>query len=336
MLPLKRNTRIEISFLGVLWLFGASSVLASEPHNEVSSTQDAVKKAQVCGVLQDFDGKVQVLDSSRSVVIDSESQAAIPCEGWISVQSGWASVRHVDGAQIQLGSGTFLRLDRTNRDEPFVLYRGQVHVEVGHGAKSLKLLTANARVDLESGRAIVLYREDQEETQLMGLDRVAHLRSRFDADTQVEVGPGFESHIDTKALRLTPSSPSRMLLVDIDLKMKELHLSIRDRTLAIKWAKRGQERAQNEFRHARRLAGLVFESSDYVRHKASPEDDALKSKLRRSMTGGSAEGDSLSDFEVHRKTASAETARILVDKKKKEDDQEKRKLIDRLSRMGAE
>jgi hypothetical protein len=335
----RQITAITSAAFLVASLFASPSAWAIESATAEVSSADPLKKVPVCATLADFDGKIQLLDSSRSFVIDTEPNAAVPCGGWISVQTGWALVKHRDGYRLQIGAGTFLQFARPEDEDPLVLYRGQFHLESGQGSDEVVVLTANARIRQKSGRSIMIYSELSEESQLISIDKVASLESRFEPETAVPVRPGHVSSLNQKALRLVPTAPAILPIAQLQTKVKELSLPLKMQRDSVRLAKLGQERRIQDARQSRKPAGLVFEPGSYVRHKERPEDAALKQKLEERVVGGAEGRKAL--MRPSRSAAGVRSAKVsVVDplaglerRRKAEEDQEKARLMDALSRI---
>ncbi len=337
-------TRWAFAFVGLF--VGISGAQALERAPAGVTTQAPLAGVPVCAVLDDFDGKIQLLDSSRAFVIDTEPNAAIPCGGWISVQTGWAKVIHRDGYRLQIGAGTFLQFARPEEEEPLVLYRGQFLLDAGNGSEEVTVLTANARIRQKSGRSLVIYSEASEESQLISVEKTATIESRFEARTLVPVRVGHLSALNQKALRLLPTPPAAVTIVQLKSKLRELGIPSRNISEAVSLAQLGQERRIQDTRSSRKPAGLVFNPSSYARHQSRPEDPALNRELEARATGGVERPKTLlypkklaKASGVARTTAAQPRFDPLVGldrKKKKEEEQERVRLLDALSRVRAE
>lgn len=339
--PRRKLRPAIISAVSAVWMAATlPSAYAFEGATAETSSAAPLAHVPVCGTLSDFDGKIQLLDASRSFVIDTEPNAAVPCGGWISVQTGWATVKHRDGYRLQIGAGTFLQLARPDEDDPLVLYRGQFQLEAGQGSDEVVILTANARIRQKSGRAIIIYAESREETQLIAIDRVASLESRFEPGTLVPVRSGHVSSLNQKAMRIVPTAPAILPIAQLQIKLKELALTPKVQRESIQLAKLGQERRINDARQSRKPAGLVFEPGSYVRHHSRPEDAGLKQKLEERIVGGAEARRAL--LSPRRSAAGVQSAKVSVvedplvgleRRRKADDDREKARLIEALSRI---
>lgn len=335
----RMNRRITSAVVLAASLFLSPSAHAVESAAGEVSSINPMKAIPVCATLNDFDGKVQLLDSSRSYVIDTEPNAAVPCGGWISVQTGWAAVKHRDGYRLHIGPGTFVQFARQDEEDPLVLYRGQFHLETGQGSDEVTVLTANARVRQKAGHSIVMYIEEHEESQLIAIDKVASIESRFEPETAVSVRPGHVSSLSQKAMRLLPTAPAILPIAQLQVKIKELALPYKLQRESVRLAKQGQERRIQDTRQARKPAGLVFEPGSYVRHKPRPEDPKLKKKLEERIVGGAENRQAL--LRPSRSAAGVRSAKMTVvdpvsgleRQRKAEEDQEKARLMEALSRI---
>ena len=85
-----------------------------------------------CGILENFLGDVQILGVDRSTLIDPKIHAPLPCGTWVSVNRGWAQIRHQNGPHVHLSGQTFVQLNDFRKegdfkDDHFILYRGQIY-----------------------------------------------------------------------------------------------------------------------------------------------------------------------------------------------------------------
>ena len=101
-----------------------------------------------CGILERFEGVVQILDSGRSKVVDVSRKVPISCGGSLSVGKGWAQVRHRDGHRFYLSSDSFIELpfaeSMSQSGDHVTLFRGELYAQVEQGSGEFRVLTANA------------------------------------------------------------------------------------------------------------------------------------------------------------------------------------------------
>jgi hypothetical protein len=200
-----------------------------------------------CAIISAVAGQVDVLDSSRTHLLDSAEKASIPCGSWVSVGKGSVELKHRDGFKLNAGAGTFLQLPEPNTDGKYsgdqaILFRGQVFAQAGGGSGQLRVLTANARARVQRGSAIVVYSQEDEETQIVALDHSSTLENRFQVSRKVEAKAGEATSLNFKQLRVVPSTPRAVALAALRPKFDDLRVPERDRKTALRTAQARQER----------------------------------------------------------------------------------------------
>jgi len=247
-----------------------------------------LEKVPTCAMLEDYEGQVLLVDASRSFLMDTFNRAGIPCGGWISIDQGWAKIKHRSGYRTRVGAHTFVQVAR-EETEQFVLYRGQVLIESGDGAPEARVLTANARYRLERGRVLVVYNEQDEETQVIALTGEGKFENRFVSENSIALKPGQSSTLHQKALRVLPDTPLAVSTADLRSKLAALHVPEKEKVQILAQAK---ERADHGLALAQRRspAGIVFHSKNYERHSRTPDDDALRKKFEAHAVGRGAAG----------------------------------------------
>jgi hypothetical protein len=200
-----------------------------------------------CAMIAEVDGQVDVLDASRTHLLDSSKKASIPCGSWISVGKGSVQLKHRDGFRVHAGAGTFVQLPEPNVDGHFsgdqaILFRGQVFAQAGGGSQQLRVLTANSRARVQRGSAIVIYSQDDEETQLIALDHGSSLENRFQTSRKVDAQAGEATSLNFKQLRVVPSTPRAVALAALRPKFDDLRVPERDRQMALRTARSRQDR----------------------------------------------------------------------------------------------
>lgn len=200
-----------------------------------------------CAVLESFSGEVQILDSTRSRLLDTFSKAPIPCGSWVSVVTGWASLVHREGYRVKLAANTFVEVPEpsaasTGSGDQFMLFRGQIYAISGDGSKELRISTANARARMSRGRLILVFNHSEEETQLITLANRASLENRFENSRKILAKAGESSSLNFKMLRVVPSAPRAISETAMKVKMDELAFDDRERVYALKVVRLRQER----------------------------------------------------------------------------------------------
>lgn len=200
-----------------------------------------------CALIAEVGGQVDVLDASRTHLLDSSEKAAIPCGSWVSVGKGSVQLKHRDGFRIHAGAGTFVQLPEPNFDGRFsgdqaILFRGQIFAQAGGGSRQLRILTANARARVQRGSAIVIYSQEDEETQIIALDHASSLENRFQTSRKVDVQAGEATSLNFKQLRVVPTTSRVVALAALRPKFDDLRVPERDRQAALRTARSRQDR----------------------------------------------------------------------------------------------
>lgn len=188
----------------------------------------------MCGTLSGFSGNVQLLDSSRSDFQTIEKGGAIRCGDWVGTEEGAVDFKLASGARVIVGPRTFLQVVNAEEgasQDPIILYRGEVFVE---SKKPLSVVSANARLRIQGGKAVVLFVEDSNETQVVNLDGKMSFENRFMTDRPTELTPGYVSMFGANRERSVPNDPR---LADADslekhLKLLEVPTAIREKIVA--------------------------------------------------------------------------------------------------------
>lgn len=227
-----------------------------------------------CAVLEEFDGDVQILDAERESLLKSGFNSSIPCGGWISVDRGWAEVKHRQGYRFRIRAGSFVQFfDHANgrhktADDHVVLFRGSMLAKVIGSDEELRILTANARTRLKVGRVLVTYAPTREETQVYAVTRTATLENRFAPEASMEVRAGEASSLNLGIARLSPSTPravsfasARDQLSDLGLEESELKSA-----LASAIERRGRKLA-SALPGSGNASRAMTAESDYERHR---------------------------------------------------------------------
>jgi hypothetical protein len=239
--PRRERTRKTSKALLLAGLLGVSAAAhAREAATPLSSDVP-------CSVLEKFGGQVQVLDPARTQLIDATAETGIPCSGWVSIGRGWARIRHRDGYRFYAGSGTFIQIPEggSDPDAPFdqvILFRGQLYGQAGEGSRELRVLTANARARIRRGTSVVIYNQEDQETQLVALEYSSTLENRFQDSRRIKVNAGEATSLDFRALRVVPTTPRAVAISSLRQKLADLHVGERDKKSAVRAAQKRQDR----------------------------------------------------------------------------------------------
>ncbi|MGK5088869.1 hypothetical protein WDW86_15025 [Bdellovibrionota bacterium FG-2] len=347
--------RIKLLLSLALAVFGGSGVAVAVEIDQHPSA------AVPCAVLEKFGGKIEIMDSTRTHLVDAVMRAGVPCGGWVSVGKGWAEFRHRDGFHVSLSDQTFVQFLESNIDgkesgDHVVLYKGQVYAKAGSGTGEFRAVTSSSRARLTRGAILLLADSSSEalgdETQLVALENVARLENRFESSKQIDVSSGEASSINFKLLRVVPTAPKVVAITELRPRLGSFHLEEREQGKFLRIAQKRQDR---------KLASVSGLGGDVIKSRApasvpsnkSParaakgfmsgsvigdEETMLKTHLERKLAGGEAIGEEILHPDTYH--GREQKAGVVVDagieKKKKftkAEDQEKKKLIEELSQI---
>ena len=326
-----------------------------------------VPEAQVdvsvpCAVVEDFNGGGDILTPSREFLSPIQKDAGVPCQGWLSVKTGHVILKHLEGQKIHLGESGFIQVrlgnpDGKNQDDQLILLRGEAFVQSTNGSVPFRVLTTHSRARVENGSMIIVYNQEQEESQVFALGGKVSFENRFISANRTDLRPGEVSSLNLEAGRVVPAHPQAVALATLKPKFVALEIESRDRDHAVKSAK---QRAQKIFSTnllnpvissaPSKIADLEAEKiqaslavkaeelkrSSYRRHETRKEAAAMTHQvLQRSVAGlrGTA---SL----LHPTHTNKSTVVQVIDAdprgKKQATDLDKKKLIEELSRIKEE
>ncbi|MCM2279505.1 MAG: FecR domain-containing protein [Oligoflexia bacterium] len=345
MSPLRAKS-IEAALFAVL-LFPAA-LHAAHPRQEPEGPLP-------CGVIEEFRGAVQIMDPSRTRLIEPELRAAIPCGGWISVGKGRVRISHRDGFQVHLSSNSFAQFPEPNADgkfsgDPVVLYRGQAYARAFDGARQLSVMTANGRVRVSRGAALVLFNQGDDQTQVVALEGTVSFENRFQKARQVKVAPGETSMLSFRQARVVPSSPKAIALAALRPRLAELGVGEKETRFALAKAKARADRkfaaALDVAKEAKDDVAIASSASRGEASRRAPaseaaakQEDGVQAHLARRLAGGIDLGERLllsghgGGQSPRARLEIADPAEKLEARARQKEDLEKRKLIDELSRI---
>ncbi len=362
-MQLLRNSSARFIILPVILLFIlnflkiSSGSCAEDKSSEVPSS---VRPAVPCGVLEAFTGDVQILDANRTHLITATSRANLPCGSWVSVNQGWAEIRHQNGPRIHLAKQSFVQLPDFRTDPLFkgdhiVLYRGEIYAEVGDGEEEFRIVSSIGRARLKNTKVILLLNQAHEETQLIALQNSATLENRFETNRKVKIQAGEETSLNFKLLRVIPALPSAISVSSLKPKLNELGVPENDRIEAIRAVLRRQGRTFPEHPRDLPVDDAEPEEKDdpsrkpakektgsYLRHMPEKEDQMLHSYWVTKMAGGQQVGEKI----LYPDKFYGKSQRIRVEvldpaeklnkKLQKQEEVEKKHLMEELSQIRVE
>lgn len=304
----------------------------------------------LCGVLERTAGDAQLLDPSRTQLLDTLPRTGLPCGSWASVgEAGVIALRLKEGFRIQIGAGSFVQL--VAGPEQLIVYRGQVHAESQDSSGELRILTPNARARMSRGKAMVVYSLKTEESQLVTLENKASLENRFKPHPKVFAKAGEATSVNFKLMRSAPSTARAVSVAALKEKLALLPLDEHEQADAIQTARlRGERRIPASLKEEEGASSTSASggarvpasdrSSQYLRHRPDPENDELKKKMHDRAVAGipASKGGGEKLLFPTRKgrpqmgASSSDPGEVLRMRKQKQDESEKSRLLEELSK----
>jgi len=319
-----------------------------------ASAADAMANVP-CGVVERVDGEVQILDKSRTQLSDAIRGSSVPCGGWVSIIRGWAQVKQRNGHLIHVGPSSFVQFqdaDQADADH-LVLFKGEIYTVAQSGEGQLRVTTANSRVRVNRGRALVVFNHEREETQLVAFQRGSTIENRFETSRLVAVGAGEMSIFNTQLQRVIPGNPQAVSLASLKPRLAELHVSEADQREANKVVMTRQERKfasrlvetdeETGFQRVpkARKRGLASSGKpySYSRHEQDSMNPVLHHHWVKRIVGGEDIGERI--LHPDKFYGRSQRVRIEVEDpmarfnalKKKKMDEEKQRLIEELTQI---
>lgn len=342
-----RNKRLLGVFLG--WF-----AVASAPAWAKSPAAPADTSPVLCGTLETSSGDLQILDSARTRLLEALPGSGLPCGAWISVgtgESSWAVIRHRDGVTLHAAAGTFLALDAGS--DQVILYRGDIFGRSDGGTPELRVITANAKIRIPQGMAMVTYGQADEETQIVSLEGSSSIENRFVPRARVSVKEGEASSLNFKLLRTVPSAPKAIASSDLRAKLKAFPIDDRIHNQAIHAAYQRAERKfastfDEEMRRKAEAASSrapASEAGDPAKAEAkakaaAAQERRLKAHWIGKIVGGAPMDEKdISSRRESRKPASTGSAEVedtearFIARKKADETKEKKRLLEELSKL---
>ena len=381
MRPLLRN---KLATVLILFMSGALAHAHEGIHKESSGEVHKKESSEVkedtpvlieapCGILESFSGNLQILDSTRSHLLETNVRSPIPCGSWVSVSQGWAQIRHQNGPHVHLGSQTFIQLVDFRKDDQFkddhlVLYKGQVYVQAGNGEEEFRLVSSGGRARVKRGKIIFIFNTQDDETQLIALENSATLENRFEPTRKIKVHDGEATELNFNMVRVVPGLPRALSISSLKPKLTELRvlesdqyeliqtaLRRQDRKLAMslngdeeeqspRSKKKNSDKSLGEESHSegRKPASIVGSKESYLRHEPSTVDAALHDHWVKKMVGEEQVGERI----LYPDKFYGKSQRVSIEiedpttrgkgKKNKVEDVEKKRLIEELSKIRME
>ncbi len=341
MTPLRFTPRIRLPlFIGLAFVASLRLAFGSQL---ISSDTSAVP----CGLLEEVRGTVQLLDASRTSIREAEKKAPLACGSWITSAGGWARIKLRDGFTLHLGANSFIELTESNTDgknsgDQAVLYRGEIYAKAEAGSGELRVLTANGRVRIRRGAMTVLYNRESQETQVVALEGAAAIENRFQGSARVAVNAGEASSLSLDLQRVVPASPRAVAIASLREKLASLRVPERASAEAVR---------QTQQRHDRKIASAI-EALDAKPAQGEPRaEPAAAEKVPAPRKGAKAqrktasvssryashqkraEDPQLRQHMIERVTGGVDASELRL---RKEEETEKRRLIDELSKIREE
>lgn len=321
---------------GVFVLFSSVSVFAAHPD------RDGAKESP-CAVLQRFGGDVQVLDPTRTQILEIADHAGIPCGSWITVTKGFAEFSHRQGFNLHLGENTFVEIFDHNAkektgDDHVILYKGSVYAKVHAGQQELRIMTTNARIKTQLGTAFVVYNEKSQETQATALENSIIFENRFNVAHPIRLGPGEASYLNLNHLRLMPSTPRSVSVADLKGHLDVLSLSKEEMKTALRSVyHRGERQLASDLREKKIKKDPKRSPASYARHPSGADDRKAHNAWTERLVGDRGFSERLlypKQFHGKPRPARVKVEEVSIGNRgPASEDAEKRRLIEELSKI---
>lgn len=304
-----RNPTTKILLAGLVLLAGSPSGISRHAFADAKPASPNVHAepitAEFCANVKAFAGDAVLLDSSRLHVDDARVGFAVPCDGWVSVRTGWIELKHRDGHMVRLGENSFVQFN--GEQESLTLLRGLIHVQAFDDGADLRMVTPNARARMKQGSGILLYSPERQRSQWVTLSRLAVLENRFEPESQMTVAEGEGSVLDLARSRVTPAASRAVTVASLKPLLKSLDLPEKVQKGAIQVALIRQRRAVpailgeggllagshpvgqqgHELRSPASIGGRARKDRAlYERHSNDQKDAKIERHLAQKQTGG--------------------------------------------------
>jgi hypothetical protein len=310
-----------------------------------------------CGILEGFLGDVQILGSDKKELIDPKIRTPLPCGAWISINRGWAQIRHQNGPHVHLSGQTFAQLNDFRKEGDFkgdhlILYRGQIYAVAGDGEDEFRILSSTGRARVKRGKVVILFSPVESNMQLIALENYATLENRFEVSRKIKVQAGESSELNFRLMRVTPTPPKAVSVAALRPRLAQLRVLEGDQFEAIRAVVRRQNRQfasnlsidEDGFEPEapvadRKLASTSKAKSNYSRHPQDSSGPALREHWVTKLVGDKKSGEKLlfpNKLQNQLPNQLEDPSEKLNIKKKTEHDEEKKRLIEELSHIRTE
>jgi hypothetical protein len=351
------NVVVQNVTLSKLRLLGAIfCAIVSLPAYSANKPLPQGREAAPCALVERFDGDVQVLSSDRNILIPTFVNSPVPCGAWITVRSGWAEFKHREGQTFRLGPDTFLEVHdpeanpKGGGSDQLLVYGGRVWFQTPGGTHSFQVETANGRAVLPRGTAIVSYNANEEETQLVVAEDHGYLMNRFLTSRPVQVKAGEVSTLNLKLQRVVPAASAAIDLASVKQLLSGMPSTARENQLVLAAVQKRADRKVISLQGDRKIASSQpkrdfdrYERYPTRAHSAAP---GVKGRQPSSRWMGHLTGEVSGSQQLlfprsikgnPRAKVRFEDPGLAMDRKLlKEEEAEKKQILEELSRVQAE
>ncbi|MCM0605658.1 MAG: hypothetical protein KA715_06170 [Xanthomonadaceae bacterium] len=286
-----------------------------------------------CGIVTKIEGAVLISSADRTQIIQAKNRSSVPCGAWITIKEGWAEIRLGAGMDMRFSSETFAQiLDPAFEKDHIALIRGQVLVKAKPGTGAFTVVTANARVRFKDTFGVVVYMNEEEDTQVLGLGiNPVSFENRFSEKSALKIARGEISTMSLKQLRTIPTVAENahqetLVAVGEDMQLEQSEVQ----KLVAEVQPKGQ-------RHLASVTTREPEKRGWIPHASNDDEDAPKKKPSRSPQSYNPVlkkllGDETVDMGFLYPKTKVERKPQAIEKKNKEES-EKQKLMGELSKL---
>ena len=300
---------------------------------ELAPEHKATETSVYCAKLVSFGGEVEILDSSRKNLALVAPKMAVPCGAWVSVGKGWAFFVHEGGYKIQVGQSSFFQFN-LNGEDHVTLFRGLIYAKSEGGNGEIRVMTPNARARIQRATGLILFNENNQESQLISLENSSSLENRFQNSRAIVAKEGEATSLNFKSMRVVPSTPRAVSLASAKEKFSELHLDDDWRMHYLKALKKRQDRKFASSLGSSHPQRKTASHGSYERHRSYSNSGKVQKEMNRKIAGGNVDAEKL--MYPEKTFHKPQHVEIEIENFHKTEDVEKKKLIEDLSQIRGE
>jgi len=269
-------------------------IIFSIVHTSVAfakQVQELSSKHIDCAKVEGFSGDIELLDQKRNNLLTLEQYKAVPCGSWVLVRNGWIKLKHTNGFYATFSAGSFVQIldhvKNQKNDDHFLVFEGKGYFFVPQGSGPLVTSTASARMKMKSGRALLIYDQDKQSTQLSALEKKVYLTNKYDPDREIEVKAGEASSLMVEKDKVNLSMSKSIDSDSLKKELSDFHLDKEEFELALNSAfTRAKRTLASDLSVSKNDRALAGEKKTYQRHINQADDVKINDKWVKKVLGG--------------------------------------------------